>query len=92
MKRNYTNEEIELRRMALVNLQYLDEEELPAILNTLKDIPDAIIYSNILLLEQDPGESLKRKKRQIEQLIQKLAMFTAPLLQFLNSNKQKIFI
>ena len=66
------NETIELRRLSLLKLQHLDEEELKPILNTLKGISDASIYSHILLLQDDLGINKKQKIVQIEQLIQKL--------------------
>jgi hypothetical protein len=65
-------ESIELRRSALVNLQHLDEDELIPLLNSLKEISDASIYSHILLLQDDLGKNQKQKIVQTEQLLQKL--------------------
>lgn len=65
-------ESIELRRSALVNLQYLDEDELIPLLNSLKEISDASIYSHVLLLQDGLGKNMEQKLAQIEQLIQKL--------------------
>lgn len=66
------HESIELRRMALLNLKSLDEEELIPLLNRLREIPDASIYSHILLLQDDLGKNKEQKIAQTEQIIQKL--------------------
>ena len=66
------NESIELRRMALMNLKSLDEEELIPILDQLKDLPDASIYSHILLLQEDLGKNKEQKIERTEQIIKKL--------------------
>jgi len=66
------HETIELRRSALLNLQHLDEEELSSILNTLKEVSDASIYSHILLLQDDLGKNQESKIAQTERFIQKL--------------------
>lgn len=65
-------EAIELRRSALVNLKFLDEAELIPLLNSLKEISDATIYSHIMLLEDGLETNQDRKIAQIEQHIQKL--------------------
>ena len=65
-------ESIDLRRSALVNLQHLDEEELIPLLNSLKEISDASIYSHILLLQDGLGKNQEQKIAQTEQLVQKL--------------------
>jgi len=65
------NEIIELRRSALLNLQYLDEEELKPILKSLDDVSDASIYSNILLLTEGLDKNQEQKIDQIERLIQR---------------------
>ena len=66
------NEMIELRCQALLNLRHLEQEELKPILQSLISIPDASIYSHILLLQEDQGKNKEQKVRRIEQLIQKL--------------------
>lgn len=65
-------ESIELRRSALINLQHLDEDELIPLLNSLKEISDASIYSHILLLQDGLGKNQEQKIAQTEQLVQKL--------------------
>jgi HEAT repeat protein len=66
------DETIELRRTALMNLKHLDEEELMPILDRLKDLSDASIYSHILLLQDDLGKNKEQKIAQTEQIIQRL--------------------
>jgi HEAT repeat protein len=66
------NESIQIRRQALLNLQHLDEEELIPLLDSLKDISDASIYSHILLLQDDLGKNHEQKMAQTENLIQQL--------------------
>lgn len=66
------NATIAIRRQALLNLQHLEEEELIPVIDSLKDISDASIYSHILLLQEDLGKDHEQKMVQIERLIQKL--------------------
>ncbi len=66
------DEIIELRRKALLNLKHLDEEELMPVLDRLKDLSDASIYSHILLLQEDLGKNKKQKIAHAEQIIQRL--------------------
>lgn len=66
------NATIQIRRQALLNLQHLDEDELVPLLDSLKDISDASIYSHILLLQDDLGKNHEQKMVQIESLIQQL--------------------
>ncbi|HEX9971688.1 MAG TPA: hypothetical protein VGD14_06420, partial [bacterium] len=66
------NATIQIRRQALLNLQHLDEDELIPVLDSLKDISDASIYSHILLLQDDLGKNHEQKMVQIESLIQQL--------------------
>lgn len=65
-------EAIELRRSALLNLQYLDEEELIPLLNSFKHISDASVYSHILLLQDGLGKDQDKKIAKVEELIEKL--------------------
>ncbi|HEX9974985.1 MAG TPA: HEAT repeat domain-containing protein, partial [bacterium] len=66
------NATIQIRRQALLNLQHLDEDELVPLLDSLKDISDASIYSHVLLLQDDLGKNHEQKMAQIESLIQQL--------------------
>lgn len=75
------NEAIELRRSALLNLKHLDEEELVPVLDSLKEISDASIYSHILLLQDGLGKGREQRIAQIERLIQKLISEKEPLKQ-----------
>jgi len=63
---------IELRRLALLNLQHLDEDELMPILDRLTGLSDASIYSHVLLLQDDLGKNKEQKIAQTEQIVQKL--------------------
>ncbi len=75
------NENIQIRRQALLNLQHLDEEELIPLLDSLKNISDASIYSHILLLQDDLGKNHEQKMAQIENLIQQLLTEKETLVQ-----------
>jgi hypothetical protein len=66
------NEAIELRRSALLNLQHLDEDDLIPVLDSLKEISDASIYSHILLLQDGLGKDREQRIAQVEKLVQKL--------------------
>jgi HEAT repeat protein len=65
-------ETIELRRSALLNLQHLNEEELIPLLNSLKDISDASIFSHILMLQDGLGKDQEKKIAKVKELIQNL--------------------
>lgn len=66
------NESIELRRLALMNLQNLEDDELIPLLESFKNISDASIYSHVLLLQDDLGKNRDQKLAHIERLIQEL--------------------
>lgn len=75
------NEAIELRRSALLNLQHLDEDDLVPVLDSLKEISDASIYSHILLLQDGLGKDREQRIAQVERLVQKLISEKEPLKQ-----------
>ncbi|MDZ7332096.1 MAG: HEAT repeat domain-containing protein [candidate division KSB1 bacterium] len=65
---------IEVRRMALGNLQHLEAEDLTPILTKLKQLGDATLYSQVLFLqdglEGDPDEKASAIEKMIQQLLQ----------------------
>ncbi len=66
------NVSVDLRRLALLNMQHLEEAELKSLLISFDNISDATIYSHILLLQDGLDKNPDQKIAETEQLIQKL--------------------
>lgn len=65
-------EPLELRLLALLNMQHLDDEELKPVLATLSNISDASIYSHILLLQDGLDKNQDQKIARTHQLLDQL--------------------
>ena len=66
------NESPTLRHLALRGIKNLEDDQLKEIIPHLKDITDASIYSQILILEEEIGKNKKQKLDEVNYLIKQL--------------------